>query len=76
MDALKLSNKETRVLQYLQKQGSITHDQARKDLGDSRLAVTIQGLRRKGFNIPCHRIDTTNRYGERTWYGRYTLENE
>ena len=70
---LKLSPKESRALKYLREKGSITQDQARKDLGDARLAVTISGLRRKGFDIPCHRVDIQNRYEEPTWYGRYTL---
>ena len=73
---IKLSNKEERALKYLEEHKSITCDQARKDLGDSRLPVTIMGLRRKGYEIPCARVDTTNRYGEATWYGRYTLEEK
>lgn len=68
-----LSPKEARALSYLRKNGSITQDQARKDLGDSRLAVSIMGLRRKGYEIPCIRVDMTNRYGEPTWYGKYIL---
>lgn len=68
-----LSPKESRALAYLREHGAITHDDARRDLGDSRLAVTIMGLRNKGYDIPCHRVDIENRYGESTWYGRYTL---
>jgi len=68
-----LSPKEARALDYLRRHGSITQDEAREALGDSRLAVSIMGLRRKGYEIPCIRIDIQNRYGEPTWYGEYIL---
>lgn len=71
---IKLSNKEFRVLDYLNKHGSIDSDQARADLGDARLSETIRQLRCKGYNIETLRIDTVNRYGEPTWYGRYVLK--
>lgn len=69
-----LSNKETRVLQYIDQHGSISSKEAVDHLGDGRLSETILQLRRKGFNIETVRVDSTNRYGEPCWYGRYILK--
>jgi hypothetical protein len=55
--------------------GSITDEQARRELGTARLAARIYDLRDK------HRIYTTkemvkvvNRYGETTEVARYSLD--
>lgn len=72
----KLSNKEKRCLSYMRQHGSIDNDRARNDLGDARLSETIHQLRNKGYEILTHRIDTTNRFGEPTWYGKYTLKRK
>lgn len=73
---IKLSPKESRVLNYISKHGSIDSDQARKELGDARLSGTILGLRRKGYDIDTLRVDVINRYGESTWYGKYVMRND
>ena len=73
LNEVSLSKKEERCLAYLRMHGSITSDQARQELGDARLSETIFQLRNKGYAINCLRIDTTNRYGEPTWYGKYVL---
>lgn len=70
---IKLSPKEQRALDYINKHGSIDQDQARRDLGDARLSETIMQLRRKGYDIDTIRVDVTNRYGEPTWYGKYVM---
>lgn len=69
----KLSNKERRVLSYMREHGSIDQDRARQDLGDARLSQTIMQLRGKGYDIDTIRMDTINRYGEPTWYGKYVF---
>lgn len=72
----KLSKKEKRCLDYMHEHESIDQDRARRDLGDARLSQTILQLRQKGYNINTLRIDTTNRYGEPTWYGKYVFAND
>lgn len=71
---IKLSNKQRRALSYIRENGSISSKQAQEDLGDGRLSDTIKHLRDKGYNIVTLRIDTVNRYGEPTWYGKYVLK--
>ena len=73
---IKLSSKEMRALNYIRAHGSITQKDASEDLGDMRLAVTISGLRDKGYNIETLMEDATNRYGEPTRYGRYVLHSD
>ena len=70
---IKLSPKEQRCLDYMNAHGSITAKEAESQLSDHRLAMSIKGLRDKGYNIDCLRMDTTNKYGEPTWYGKYVF---
>ena len=70
---IKLSRKEQRCLDYMNEHGSITPKDAESKLSDHRLAVTISGLRNKGYNIDTLRMETTNKYGEPTWYGKYVF---
>jgi len=70
---IKLSSKEARALAYMQEHGSISNKEALEQIGDGRLSNTIMGLRRKGHDIDCLRIDIQNRYGEPTWYGKYVF---
>lgn len=72
---IKLSNKQKRVLDYMHEHGSISSKQALEEIGDGRLSNTIMGLRQKGYDIDCLRIDIQNRYGEATWYGKYVFSN-
>lgn len=69
----RLSSKEERVIDYLERYGSITAIEAETKLHDHRLAASVCTLRRKGYDIDTLRIDTVNVYGEETWYGKYVL---
>lgn len=71
--AIKLSGHEQRVIDYITQHGGISSKEAMEELGDSRLASTVKRLRDKGHNIQTLRIDTINRFGEPTWYGRYVF---
>ena len=71
-----LSNKQKRVVDYLQKNGSIDSKRAEANLGDARLAATVHELRKKGYQIDTVRVDVTNRYGEPTWYGKYVFSSK
>lgn len=71
-----MSNKEQRVLRYMQDFGSITSLEAISELGDTRLAATIFELKKKGYAIASTTETNVNRYGENVHYSRYSLANE
>lgn len=63
-----------RVLDYMQRFGSITAADAVMDLGVYRLAARVSDLRKEGHNITDTMETGRNRYGEKTSYKRYSLE--
>lgn len=71
-----MSNKEQRVLRYMQDFGSITSLEAISELGDTRLAATIFELKKKGYAIASTTETNVNRYGENVHYSRYSIANE
>lgn len=60
-----------RVLDYIDKHGSITQDEARDALGVSRLASRIWDIRHSGIEIRREMVTGKNRYGEPVSYARY-----
>ena len=66
---------EDKVLQYMQKFGSISSWQAFSDLGVTRLSAKIFNLR-KEWDIADETILTTNRFGEKTHYKRYFIKGK
>lgn len=72
-NTVKLSPKQQRCLDYMNEHGSISAKEAETYLSDHRLAATIEGLREKGYLINTLKMDTTNKYGEATWYGKYVF---
>lgn len=64
-----------RVLDYMRQNGSITTLEAFKDLGITRLAGVIFELR-KEYTIISKTEESRNRYGEKTAYSRYYLEEK
>lgn len=72
-----LSKREERVVDYMKQNKSISAQEAETNLHNHRLAATIEVLRnKKGYDIDTLRIDTTNAYGEPTWYGRYVFASK
>ena len=66
-----------RVLRYMQTQGSITRAQAMNDIGVANLTAVIDYLRhRVGVPIKTNIVKGTNRYGEKTTYAKYYIEEE
>lgn len=65
-----------RVLEYIQKFGSITTLQAYRDLGVTRLSARIFELRARGLEIDSTSITSKNRYGENCTYAKYYLRKE
>ncbi len=62
-----------RVLQYIQDFGSITSWEAYRDLGITQLGARIFELKKRGYNFNTERVNTENRYGDRTHFDKYTL---
>lgn len=67
---------ETRVLNYMLDFGSISSWEAIKELGITRISARIFNLRKKGYFIENEWEYTTNRYGDKIKYVRYTLNKE
>jgi len=64
-----------RVLEYIQKFGSITTLEAFRDLGVTRLSARIYELRHyNGLDIEKTTSANKNRYGEVCNYAKYTLK--
>lgn len=64
----------TRILNYMETEGSITQLDALKEFGCMRLASRISELRRAGVPIKRTMEASKNRYGEKVHYARYSLE--
>lgn len=66
-----------RIYQYMVRHGSITDEQARRDLGTARLAARIYDLRDKyGIHTSKEMVKVVNRYGETTEVAKYSLDME
>ena len=64
---------EDRVLEYMQRFGSITTKQAFTDLGITRLSEYIRRLRTK-MTIEDEIITGINRYGEKVFWKKYFIK--
>ena len=65
-----------RVLQYMQRFGSITTAEAFFDLGVTRLSARIFELKKDGYKIKSEGLASTNRFGEHCTYARYMFVGE
>ena len=63
-----------RVLKYILDFGSISTWQAIMDLSCTRLSAYIYMLKKEGYDIKKETIKFTNRYGEKSFYVKYSLE--
>ena len=71
------NSQRDRVLRYMQTHGSITRAQAMTDIGVANLTAVIGYLRhRVGVPIKTNMVEGTNRYGEKTTYAKYSIEEE
>ena len=66
-------NTEERVLNYMQKNGSIDQKRATADLGCSRLAEYIRRLKKSGVAIADDWKTGENRFGESTRWKEYRI---
>lgn len=65
-----------KILDYMERHGSITDAEAYQHLGIRRLSARIFDLRASGLNISTEGEKGKNRFGEPTRYARYRLEKE
>lgn len=63
-----------RILDYIDKFGSITQIEALQDLGIMRLASRISDLKSLGYPIVSEMETVKNRFGEKCSVKRYRLE--
>ena len=63
-----------RIMRHLREYGSITQAEAMNEYGIFRLASRISDLRNEGIKIKRTMETGRNRYGEKTAYARYELE--
>lgn len=62
-----------RILDYMDRFGSITPMDAIFDLGITKLATRIGELRQLGVLIESETVESKNRYGEQARYKRYWM---
>lgn len=65
---------QERLLKYLKDNGSITAYEAVKELGILQLSARIIELQRQGYKFDRKQESSKNRYGEKVYYKRYSLE--
>ena len=63
-----------RIVEYMQKRGSITQLEAQRYLGVMRLASRISELRKKGYIIEGKREKVKCRFEKSTYITRYSLK--
>lgn len=67
-------NQTERILEHLNKYGSISQKEAFLEYGIMRLASRISDLKNKGFKIKKEMVKSKNRRGETVRYAKYSLE--
>lgn len=63
-----------KVLNYIEKFGSITQLEALSDLGIMRLASRISDLKKQDYKIKKEMVKSKNRFGYTVQFARYSLE--
>lgn len=64
------------ILEHMREAGSITPGVAVEEYGCFRLSARIAELREKGYPIQTEMEVRKNRYGKKTRYARYRLEEK
>ncbi len=63
-----------RLIDYLQKYGTITQKEASDRLGIERLTSRICELKKRGYTFKTERIKVRNRFGESCYVARYKFD--
>ena len=66
--------KTEKIKNHLKSIGHITSLEAIEEYGATRLSAIIFNLRKMGMNIRTEKIDFTDRFGSKSSYGKYILE--
>lgn len=66
-------SKTGKVLEHLEKHGTITSLEAIELYGATRLSDIIYRLRKRGYNITTLDLPFTDRFGAKSNYGKYIL---
>ena len=69
-------NQGERIIEYIERFGSITPMEAFSDLGITKLATRISELRKMGMESEKEYIKSKNRFGETVHYMRYSFPKE
>jgi hypothetical protein len=69
----KIMTQKERILRHFNDKGSITALEAMKEYGIMRLTSRICELKDEGYNIKSEFVSSTNRYGEKVSFSKYTL---
>lgn len=67
------TNKTKKVLEHLQINGSITSLEAIELYGATRLSAIIFNLRKRGYDIITEDMPFTDRFGNKSSFGKYIL---
>lgn len=67
--------RKQRVLEYLERFGSISSWEAFRGLGVTRLSAVIFDLKAEGYEFDTVTEKGVNRFGEKTRYARYSLKD-
>ena len=68
-----LDTTQQRVYDFIKEHGSITTQQANKELGETRLSARIFELKAKGVNIQDEWVRVTNRFKESRRVKKYFI---
>lgn len=68
-------NKTQLVLDHLEKYGTITSLEAIELYGATRLSAIIFTLRKRGYDIVTEDMPFTDRFGTKSNYGKYILND-
>lgn len=62
-----------RIIDYIERFGSITPMQAFYDLGITKLATRVSEMKKDGIEFDQEMVSSKNRYGDTVSYMRYSL---
>lgn len=65
-----------RIINYIDRFGSITPMEAFTDLGITKLATRISEMRKEGIEFKKERITAKNRFGEEVGFMKYSWPDE
>lgn len=69
-------NQEQKIIDYVERFGSITTLDAFRDLAITRLSARIFNIKNMGYKVTSIREISKNRFGEDVNYNRYFIEKE